>query len=129
MADDEGVALLSADMTLPDTLDLGARVQNWSAADCCADYGQLLDVRRIVRMYLGGRNKTMIDRRGIRHGTDIGASDCRWSLTHYCCAARSVWLSHLTCALFAVGRSVLDTLIVGVVLGILREVDKRGWVS
>lgn len=52
-------------------------VPNWGFADYFPQYSRLLDVRRLVSVFLTCQSKTMIDRRGMRRDTDVGAWDRR----------------------------------------------------
>lgn len=82
MADKESIAASSEGVSLPETLDLVADVPNWTVSECCTHHGRMLDVRWFARMFLDGQSKTMADRRGKRHDTDIGARERCWLTIH-----------------------------------------------
>lgn len=79
MADYEGVAASCKDAMLPETLDLVLGKPNWTVSEYCTRYGRILDACWFAGMFSNGRSKTMIDRRGFRHGTDTGTRERRWS--------------------------------------------------
>lgn len=90
MVDNESVAALFLERSrntiivektaLPKTLDLIADVPSWSVSDYRACSGQLLDVRRLAGIFPEGQSKLIVDRRGMRYDTDIGAWKRRWFL-------------------------------------------------
>lgn len=84
--DNEGVAALSEGAALPKTLDLVVDVSNWSVLEYCTRHKQLLNACRDVGMFSNGRWNTMVDRRGMRHHTNIGAWEQCWSLMRHRCA-------------------------------------------
>lgn len=73
------MAASSECMSSPETLGLLANVPNWTLSKHCMHFGALLDARRFAGMFLDGRSKMMVDRRGMRHDTDNGARGRRWS--------------------------------------------------
>lgn len=97
MVEDQAAKAASGDVTLLDTLNLTASVPNRSVADYCALYGGLLDVRRFAGTFLEGWSSTMVDSHVMRHNTNIGASDHRWSsLREWCaCPMSPFWLINM----------------------------------
>lgn len=71
LAKSRGVAALCRDELLPETFDLTVVVPSLGAADFSARYGQLLNVCRFIEIFLDSRSKELIERRGVRHDTDI----------------------------------------------------------
>lgn len=77
---EEEVPMEVAALAVEGTLDNTAGVPNWSVAEYREWHGRSLDSRLFQGMFSNGRNATMINRRGMRHDTDIGTWDRRWAM-------------------------------------------------
>lgn len=66
-------------------LDLTARAPSRSATKYRAPFSRLLNARRFGGMFSDGHGRTMIDRRGLRHDTDVCAWERRWASLRLWC--------------------------------------------
>lgn len=66
-------------------LVLHSGYQDWTIFHYKAYYPTSLDTWRFSAMFPDGRNKKMFDRRGSRHGADIGAWEKRWNALKVWC--------------------------------------------
>lgn len=78
MADNEGVAVLPEEASLLNGLNFVASDPNRSVSKNHFRYRQLMDARPSVGMFSDGRSKTLADRRGKGHDTDISAWEQLW---------------------------------------------------
>lgn len=83
---EENVAASSDVTVLPETLEVTVNVPNLIASEYCTRYGRMLGARRFAGMFLDGQSRTMVDCRGVRYDTDIGAWERRRSVMLLWCA-------------------------------------------